>query len=103
MKFFTYLLLAVSASALAVDPVIQGKRVVDRNVDQQVEAPRARNLAFEVRRYTERKANATASGSRSSQSRNKTARAFDRRAKSKSNKTSKASKAERRDGRAHLV
>jgi hypothetical protein len=55
MKFLTVLLLAVSATAVVVDPQSQGRRVVDRDIEQQIEAPKARDLAFEVRHANERR------------------------------------------------
>lgn len=61
MKFLAYILLVVSASAAVVDPQAQGRRVVDRNIKQQVQVPRARDLAFEIRYTVERrKSNSTA-------------------------------------------
>ncbi|KAH6658016.1 hypothetical protein BKA67DRAFT_656248 [Truncatella angustata] len=73
MKLLTYVLLAVSASAAFVDP--QGRRVVDRKVEQQVEAPKARDLAFDIRHSNERKkANGTAQAAEAQQASNTTSR-----------------------------
>ncbi|KAK9418322.1 hypothetical protein SUNI508_08283 [Seiridium unicorne] len=113
MNFLTYILLAVSASAVVVDPQAQGRWMVGRNIEQQVEAPKARDLAFEVRHANERrKNNATANAIEARKASNSTAKFITvrkssnatakamRRASKASNNTARAV---RDDGRAHLV
>lgn len=111
MRLLTYILLAVSASAVVVDPQAQGRRVADRSVEQQVEAPKARDMAFGVRHASERRAaNGTAKAVESRQAKNGTAKFITvrkssnataravRRASSKNN----TARAVQRDGRAHF-
>lgn len=80
MKLLTYILLAVSASAVVVDPPAQGRRVADRNLEQQVEAPKTRNIAFEIRHANERrKSNGTAKAVDARKAKNGTAKAVEAR------------------------
>lgn len=121
MKFLTYFMLAVSASAMVVEP--QGKRVVDRDVERQVETPKARDLAFDVRHANakvidaRKSKNGTAKVIETRKSKNGTAKVIDARkakngtakatvraaAKGKGKgKNNTATAAARRDGMANL-